>query len=92
MVRVAISKSKGELVIPISFVKSILLPQQLFVPKTVHVEKMRVTVKLMTCATQETVDQRTVLLFKPVQNVLISYQMLIAVMQVHIIRRSVLQK
>ena len=87
---VATSESKGELVIPITVVQCILLLHLLFVPKKVHVDQIWVTVKVMTSASQETVDQRTVLLFKPVQNVLISHQMLIAVMQVHIIHRSVL--
>ena len=75
----ATSESKGELVTPITNVQGILLLLQLFVPKTVHVKQAWVTVKLMTCASQESVDQRTVLLLKPVKNVLIAHQLLIAV-------------
>ena len=82
---VATSESKGELVTPITAVQGILLLLQLFVPQAVHVEQTRVTVELMTHASQETVDQRTVLLFKPVLNVLpVSHQLLIVV-TVHII-------
>ena len=75
----ATSESKGELVIPIMVVQCILLLHLLFVPKKVHVDQIWVTVKVMTSASQETVDQRTVLLYKLVLNVLISYQLLIVV-------------
>jgi len=76
----ATSESKGELVTPITAVQGILLLLQLFVPQAVHVEQTRVTVQLMTHASQETVDQRTVQLFKPVLNVLpVSHQLLIVV-------------
>ena len=79
----ATSESKGELVIPITVVQCILLLHLLFVPKKVHVDQIWVTVKVMTSASQETVDQGTVLLYKHVLNVLISYQLLIVV-KVHI--------
>ena len=81
---VATSESKGEHAIPISVVQCILLLHLLFVPKKVHVDQIWVIVKVMTSASQETVDQRIVLLYKAVLNVLISYQLLIVV-KVHII-------
>ena len=76
----ATSESKGELVIPIMVVQSFLLLSRPFVPKIVHVEHRRVTVNPMTCASQEQpVDQKIVLLLKPVLNVLGCFQMLIVV-------------
>ena len=76
---VATSESNGELVIPIMVVLCTLLLLQLFVPQTAHVEQTPVTVKVMSSASQEIVDQRTALLFKPVLNVLISHQLLTVV-------------
>ena len=76
----ATSESKGELVIPIMVVQSSLLLSHLFVPKIVHVAHTRVTVNPMTCASQEQpVDQKIVLLLKPVLNVMSFFQMLIVV-------------
>ena len=76
----ATSKSKGELVIPIISVQSSLLLGHPFVPKIVHVAQMKVTVNLMTCASQEqAVDQKIVLLLRPVLHVFSCFQMLIVV-------------
>ena len=76
----ATSESKGELVIPIMLVQSLLLLSWLFVPKIGHVEHKRVTVNLMTCASlEQPVDQKTVLLLKPVQIVMSFFQKLIVV-------------
>ena len=76
----ATSESKGELVIPIMVVQSSLLLSHPFVPKIVHVARTRVTVNPMTCASQEQpVDQKIVLLLKPVLNVMSFFQMLIVV-------------
>ena len=76
----ATSESKGELVIPIMVVQSSLLLSHPFVPKIVHVAHTRVTVNPMTCASQEQpVDQKIVLLLKPVLNVMSFFQMLIVV-------------
>ena len=74
------SESKGELVIPITVVQSLLLLRRLFVPAIVHVAHKRVTVNLMTCASQEQpVDQKIVLLLKPVRIVMSFFQKLIVV-------------
>ena len=71
----ATSESKGELVIPIMVVQSSLLLSHPFVPKIVHVAQTKVTVNLVTCASQEQpVDQKIVLLLKPVLNVLRRFQ------------------
>ena len=75
----ATSESKGELVIPITVVQSLLLLRRLFVPAIVHVAHKRVTVNLMTCVSQDPAAQITVLLLKPVHNVMIFYQMQIVV-------------
>ena len=76
----ATSESKGELVIPITVVQSLLLLRRLFVQKITHVEHRRVTVNLMTCASLEQhVEKKTVLLLKPVQIVMIFFQKLIVV-------------
>merc|ERR1719362_1590577 len=77
----ATSKSKGELVIPIISVQSSLLLGHPFVPKIVHVAQMKVTVNLMTCASQEqAVDQKIVQLLRPVLHVFSCFQMLIVVL------------
>jgi len=77
----ATSESKGELVIPITVVQSFLLLRLLFVPAIVHVEHRRVTVNLMTCASQEQpVEKKIVLLLKPVQIVMSFFQKLIVVL------------
>ena len=55
------------------------LLSQSSVLKTVHVAQARVTVHLMTCASQDPVAQITVLLLKPVHIVMIFYQMQIVV-------------
>ena len=74
------SESKGELVIPITAVQSLLLLRRPFVPAIVHVAHRRVTVNLMTCASQEQpVDQKIVLLLKPVRIVMSFFQKLIVV-------------
>ena len=76
----ATPKSKGELVIPITVVLSLLLLSQLFVPKTVHVAEAKATVNLMIRASQDLpVKQIAVLLLKPATNVLVFYQTLIVV-------------
>ena len=76
----ATSESKGELVIPIITVQSSLLLSHPFVPKIVHVAQTKVTVNLVTCASQaQHVDQKIVLLLKPVLNVISCFQMLIVV-------------
>ena len=76
----ATSESKGELVIPIMLVQSLLLLSWLFVPKIGHVEHKRVTVNLMTCASlEQPVDQKTVLLLKPVRIVMKFFHRLIVV-------------
>ena len=48
----ATSESKGELVIPITVVQSLLLLRRPFVPKIGHVDHRRVTVNLMTVSLQ----------------------------------------
>ena len=75
----ATSESKGELVIPITVVQSSVLLRRPFVPAIVHVEHRRVTVNLTTSAKLEPVEKKTVLLLKPVLNVLSCFQMLIVV-------------
>ena len=75
----ATSESKGELVIPITVVQSLLLLRRPFVPAIVHAAHKRVTVNLMTSASLEPVDQKIVLLLKPVQIVMSFFQKLIVV-------------
>jgi len=60
----ATSESKGELVIPITVVQSLLLLRRPFVPKIRHVEHRRVTVNLMT----QTCVPRTILLHISMDN------------------------
>ena len=75
----ATPKSKGELVIPITVVQSLLLLSRQFVPKIGHAAIRRVTVNPTTCASQEPVDQKIVLLLKAAHNVMNFFQMLIVV-------------
>ena len=76
----ATSESKGELVIPITAVQSLLLLRRPFVPALLHVAHRRVTVNLMTCASlEQPVEKKTVLLLKPVQIVMNFFQKLIVV-------------
>ena len=61
-------------------VQSSLLLSQPLVPAIVHVAQARVTVNLMTSASlEQPVDQKIVLLLKPVLNVMRFFQMLIVV-------------
>ena len=77
--KMAMAELRGGLVILITVVQRTLLLHQLFVPKTAHVKQTWVTVKPMTCASQDPVDQITVLQLKPVLNVLLTHQILIVV-------------